>query len=171
MYCSCISKLIIHDENTQVALWHSLLYIKWFMWWSAWLSASLCLCGRLMCFDFRIICTFGCCTCHGHVLACLFDRLETQKCLVSFPVTRYWPCFNYILWIGCNNCPPPLPHTHTAQLSDYDPDKHAPGYVADFHLIPKQTHDMDDRISQLHQALAGKTSAESEFMFLSYSKR
>ncbi|XP_064402254.1 tyrosine-protein phosphatase non-receptor type 4-like [Halichondria panicea] len=57
-----------------------------------------------------------------------------------------------------------------AQLGDYDPDKHAPGYVADFHLIPKQTHDMDDRISQLHQSLAGKTSAESEFMFLSYSK-
>jgi len=59
----------------------------------------------------------------------------------------------------------------TAELGDFDPTKHAPGYVADYRLLPKQTHDMDDQIATLHSALASKSSAEAEFMFLSYAKK
>ena len=62
-------------------------------------------------------------------------------------------------------------HTLTAELGDYDPTKHSSNYVADFHLIPKQTHEMDDRIAQLHRSLGGKSSAEAELMFLSYAKK
>ena len=61
--------------------------------------------------------------------------------------------------------------THTAELGDYDPIKHAQGYVGEFKLVPKQTHDMDDRIAQLHEALAGKSNAEAEYMFLSYCRK
>ena len=64
-------------------------------------------------------------------------------------------------------------HTHPSpgELGDYDPHKHEPGYIAEFHIIPKQNRDIEERISELHQELAGKTNAEVEYLFLSYARR
>ena len=62
-------------------------------------------------------------------------------------------------------------HSLSGELGDYDPRKHEPGYVAEFRIAPKQNRDIEERISELHQELVGKTNAEVEYLFLSYARR
>ena len=44
-------------------------------------------------------------------------------------------------------------HPPTAELGDYDPKRHSPGYVSEFRFVPNQTEDLEVRISQLHKML------------------
>ena len=62
-------------------------------------------------------------------------------------------------------------HAHTAELGDFDPHKHYRGYVSEFHLVPKQTEALEEKITQLHRTLMGKSNNESEYLFLAYARR
>jgi len=41
----------------------------------------------------------------------------------------------------------------SAELGDYDPKRHSPGYVSEFRFIPNQTEELEARIGQLHKML------------------
>lgn len=58
-----------------------------------------------------------------------------------------------------------------AELGDCDPAKHGAGYVSSLRLVPRLTEELEEKISQLHQALYGKSTAESEYLFLNYARR
>ena len=60
---------------------------------------------------------------------------------------------------------------NTAELGDYDPQKHKEGYVSHFKLVAKQSADLDEQIGVLHQALSGKATSEAEYQFLTYARR
>ena len=41
----------------------------------------------------------------------------------------------------------------TAEVGDYDPQDHAPGYVAEFKMLPKQNIKMEEQIQDIHKTL------------------
>lgn len=41
----------------------------------------------------------------------------------------------------------------TAELGDYDPRRHSPGYVSEFRFLSNQTVDLETRIAELHKTL------------------
>nr|CAD7429190.1 unnamed protein product [Timema monikensis] len=40
-----------------------------------------------------------------------------------------------------------------AELGDYDPRRHSPGYVSEFRFLSNQTVELESRISELHKGL------------------
>lgn len=40
-----------------------------------------------------------------------------------------------------------------AELGDYDPRRHSPGYVSEFRFLSNQTADLETRIAELHKTL------------------
>ena len=42
----------------------------------------------------------------------------------------------------------------TAEVGDYDPQDHPPGYVAQFKMLPKQTTKQEEKIADIHKTLA-----------------
>lgn len=42
-------------------------------------------------------------------------------------------------------------HLFTAELGDYHPEEHGPGYLSQLQLIPGQTEEMEKKISELHK--------------------
>ncbi len=45
----------------------------------------------------------------------------------------------------------------TAEVGDYDPQDHAPGYIAQFKMLPKQTQKQEEKIAELHKTLTYDT--------------
>ncbi len=41
-----------------------------------------------------------------------------------------------------------------AEVGDYDPQDHPPGYVTEFKMLPKQTQKQEEKIAELHKQLA-----------------
>ena len=41
----------------------------------------------------------------------------------------------------------------SAELGDYDPRRHSPGYVSEFRFISNQTVELESRIAELHKGL------------------
>ncbi len=41
----------------------------------------------------------------------------------------------------------------TAELGDYDPYKHTPGYVSEYRFVPDQKEELEDSIEQIHKTL------------------
>lgn len=39
----------------------------------------------------------------------------------------------------------------SAELGDYDPQRHLPGYVSEFRFIANQTVDLENKIAEIHQ--------------------
>lgn len=39
----------------------------------------------------------------------------------------------------------------TAELGDYHPEEHGPGYLSRLQLIPGQTEEMEKKIAELHK--------------------
>lgn len=40
---------------------------------------------------------------------------------------------------------------YIAELGDYHPEEHGPGYLSQLQLIPGQTEEMEKKISELHK--------------------
>jgi len=40
-----------------------------------------------------------------------------------------------------------------AELGDYDPRRHSPGYVSEFRFLSNQTVELESRIAELHKGL------------------
>lgn len=60
-----------------------------------------------------------------------------------------------------------FPHLRfTAEIGDYDPNKHTYGYASEFRFMPNQTKDLEFRIADSHKQLKGIGPAQAEFNFL-----
>ena len=46
-----------------------------------------------------------------------------------------------------------LPFFVTAEVGDYDPQDHLPGYVSEFKMLPKQNIKMEEQIQDTHKTL------------------
>lgn len=53
-----------------------------------------------------------------------------------------------------------------AELGDYDPRRHSYGYVSEFSLMPNQSTELENRVTELHQQLKGMTPAIAELNYL-----
>uniref|UniRef100_A0A182UQA2 Erythrocyte membrane protein band 4.1-like 4A n=1 Tax=Anopheles merus TaxID=30066 RepID=A0A182UQA2_ANOME len=53
-----------------------------------------------------------------------------------------------------------------AELGNYDPRKHPPGYVSEFRLLNNQTKEIESRIHELHIQLEGMAPSQAEFNYL-----
>ncbi|KAI5093329.1 band 4.1-like protein 1 [Silurus meridionalis] len=62
-------------------------------------------------------------------------------------------------------------YTVQAELGDYDQDEHGTDYVGDFRFAPNQTHELEDRVMELHRTYRGMTPAEAEINFLENAKK
>lgn len=55
----------------------------------------------------------------------------------------------------------------TAELGDYDVRRHSHGYVSEFRLVPNQTKELEQRISEIHQQqLKGMSPTSAELKYL-----
>ena len=44
--------------------------------------------------------------------------------------------------------------TMAAEVGDYDPQDHPPGYVSQFKMLPKQTQKQEEKIAEIHKGLS-----------------
>ncbi|XP_033106450.1 band 4.1-like protein 3 isoform X3 [Anneissia japonica] len=61
-----------------------------------------------------------------------------------------------------------------SELGDYDPDEHGPdcSYLEDFgRFTPNQSHDLEQKIHELHKTHKGQTPAEAELHYLENAKK
>ncbi|XP_019850847.1 PREDICTED: tyrosine-protein phosphatase non-receptor type 4-like [Amphimedon queenslandica] len=58
-----------------------------------------------------------------------------------------------------------------AELGDYDPVGHPPGYVSEFRFISNQDEVFEKRVSEIHQEIRGQTTSEAEYNFLQYARQ
>ena len=54
----------------------------------------------------------------------------------------------------------------SADIGNYDPGKHQPGYVSEFRFMASQTEDMEARVEEAHKRLPGLNSAQAENRYL-----
>ncbi|XP_060858579.1 tyrosine-protein phosphatase non-receptor type 4 [Metopolophium dirhodum] len=62
-------------------------------------------------------------------------------------------------------------YTVQSELGDYHPEEHKPGYISGMVLIPGQTEQLENQISELHKLHKGQSPADAEFNFLDHGKR
>ncbi|KAK3579914.1 hypothetical protein CHS0354_012454 [Potamilus streckersoni] len=53
-----------------------------------------------------------------------------------------------------------------SELGDFDPSRLPDGYVSEFHFMPNQTEELEDRIAFYHRRLGGQVPAVAEYRFL-----
>ncbi|XP_028038993.1 band 4.1-like protein 4 isoform X2 [Bombyx mandarina] len=53
-----------------------------------------------------------------------------------------------------------------SELGDYDPRRHAPGYVSEFRLLAHQAPELETRAAEIHRTLAGISPAQAELSYL-----
>jgi erythrocyte membrane protein band 4.1 len=58
-----------------------------------------------------------------------------------------------------------------SELGDYEPDEHGPNYLSDFRFAPNQTHELEEKVCELHKQHRGQTSAEAELLYLENAKK
>lgn len=58
-----------------------------------------------------------------------------------------------------------------AELGDYNPLEHTPGYLSELQLLPEQTEEAEHRISELHKLHRGQLPADAEYNYLDHAKR
>ncbi|XP_037076548.1 tyrosine-protein phosphatase non-receptor type 4-like isoform X2 [Pollicipes pollicipes] len=58
-----------------------------------------------------------------------------------------------------------------AELGDFCPEEHPPGYLARLPLLPAVNDDMEKKITELHARHRGLTPADAEFCYLEHVKR
>ena len=58
-----------------------------------------------------------------------------------------------------------------AELGDFNPAEHQPGYLSCLQLLVDQNDDSERRISELHKLHRGQLPADAEYNYLEQSKR
>lgn len=58
-----------------------------------------------------------------------------------------------------------------AEIGDYDPHVHLPGYVSEFRFVQHQDEAFENRVQEIHQGLRGQSNSQAEFNFLRYSRQ
>lgn len=59
----------------------------------------------------------------------------------------------------------------SAELGDYSPSEHLPGYLNDMELLPEQTEEIERRISELHKLHRNQLPSDAEYNYLEHAKR
>ncbi|XP_059383399.1 band 4.1-like protein 1 isoform X2 [Carassius carassius] len=93
-------------------------------------------------------------------------------------ITRYYLCLQLREDI-LSGCLPCSFVTHAllgsyaiqAELGDYDPEEHGPDYISEFRFAPNQTHELEERVMELHRNYRGMSPAEAEINFLENAKK
>ncbi|XP_048583850.1 band 4.1-like protein 5 isoform X2 [Nematostella vectensis] len=57
-----------------------------------------------------------------------------------------------------------------SELGDFDYQSYTPGYVSEFRFVPKQTEDLEEKISDCHKRLIGVVPSVAEYMYLDKAK-
>ncbi|CAM9560308.1 unnamed protein product [Lampetra fluviatilis] len=92
-------------------------------------------------------------------------------------ISRYYLCLQLREDVARGRLPC-LPVVHAllgsyalqAELGDYDAAEHGAGYAGRFQLAPNQTHELQDRMAELHAAHRGQSPAEAELHYLENAK-
>ncbi|XP_032817384.2 protein 4.1-like isoform X4 [Petromyzon marinus] len=92
-------------------------------------------------------------------------------------ISRYYLCLQLREDVARGRLPC-LPVVHAllgsyalqAELGDYDAAEHGAGYADRFQLAPNQTHELQDRMAELHAAHRGQSPAEAELHYLENAK-
>lgn len=90
--------------------------------------------------------------------------LNTQCLLASYTVQ----CKYNILQQTRHNIERPI---SPAELGDFNPIEHQPGYLNNLQLLPEQSEDTERRISELHKLHRGLLPANAELNYLEHAKR
>lgn len=53
-----------------------------------------------------------------------------------------------------------------AELGDHDSEVHAGNYISDYELVSRQSHELEEKVMELHQKLKGLTPSEADILFL-----
>lgn len=92
-------------------------------------------------------------------------------------ISRYYLCLQLREDVARGRLPC-LPTVHAllgsyalqAELGDYDAAEHGAGYAGRFQLAPNQTHELQDRMAELHATHRGQSPAEAELHYLENAK-
>ncbi|XP_038826138.1 band 4.1-like protein 4A isoform X4 [Salvelinus namaycush] len=57
-----------------------------------------------------------------------------------------------------------------SELGDYDPYKHASGYVSEYRFVPDQKEELEDAIETIHKTVTGQVPSEAEANYLGIAK-
>ncbi len=57
-----------------------------------------------------------------------------------------------------------------AELGDYDPVAHTPGFVSEFRFVPDQTEEMEISFIEEYKKYKGQTPAQAELNYLNKAK-
>ncbi|KAJ7986963.1 hypothetical protein DPEC_G00333820 [Dallia pectoralis] len=57
-----------------------------------------------------------------------------------------------------------------SELGEYDPYKHASGYVSEYRFVPDQKEELEDAIETIHKTLTGQVPSEAEVNYLGIAK-
>lgn len=57
-------------------------------------------------------------------------------------------------------------HIFSAELGDFDPGRHSPGYASEFRFVSGQTEEMEEDVEAAHARLKGVQPAEAEMSYL-----
>lgn len=58
-----------------------------------------------------------------------------------------------------------------AELGDFNPIEHQPGYLSSMQLLADQNEEAERRISELHKLHRGQLPADAEYNYLEHAKR
>lgn len=100
-----------------------------------------------------------------------------DPCKLKEEITRY----QFFLQVkqdvlqGRLPCPPDIGAKLAAlaiqsELGDYDPFKHAAGYVSEYRFVPDQKEELEDAVEQIHKTLTGQVPSEAEVNYLGVAK-
>ncbi|XP_035787382.1 tyrosine-protein phosphatase non-receptor type 4-like [Anopheles albimanus] len=73
--------------------------------------------------------------------------------------------------VGLNTACLLASYTVQAELGDYNPLEHTPGYLSELQLLPEQSEEAEHRISELHKLHRGQLPADAEYNYLDHAKR
>lgn len=62
-------------------------------------------------------------------------------------------------------------YTVQAELGDYNPIEHVPGYLSALQLLAEQSEETEKRICELHKLHRGQLPADAEYNYLEHAKR
>ncbi|CAG2114737.1 unnamed protein product [Medioppia subpectinata] len=58
-----------------------------------------------------------------------------------------------------------------SELGDFEPEEHGSNYLSEFRFAPNQTHELEEKVCELHKQHRGQTSAESEIQYLENARK
>ncbi|NXP16012.1 E41L2 protein, partial [Thinocorus orbignyianus] len=93
-------------------------------------------------------------------------------------ITRYFLCLQLRQDIASGRLPCSFvthallgSYTLQAELGDHEPEEHRGDYISEFQFAPNQTHEMEEKVAELHKTHRGLTPAQADSQFLENAKR